>query len=64
MSLVGLLILLIVFCAIVWAARAILAAFAIPEPLSTVIWVLIVLLCLAALLSQTGLFAGPMLRFH
>lgn len=64
MSVIALLVLLIIFCAIVWAARAILNAFAIPDPLNTVIWVVIVLICLAALLSQAGLFAGPGLRLH
>jgi len=64
MSIIGLLILLVVFCVIVWAARALLAAFAIPEPISTVIWVIIVLLCVFALVDQMGVLGTgtPFLR--
>lgn len=65
MSIIGLLILLVIFCVIVWAARALLAAFAIPEPISTVIWVLIVLLCVFALVDQMGVLgSGPFLRLR
>jgi len=65
MSIIGLLILLVIFCVIVWAARALLAAFAIPEPISTVIWVLIVLLCVFALVDQMGVLGtGPFLRIR
>lgn len=58
MSLVGLLVLLIVFCVIVWAARALLAAFAVPEPISTVVWVLIVLIAVFTIVNQFGLIGG------
>ena len=66
MSLIGLLILLVVFCVIIWAARAILAAFAVPEPIRTVVWVVIVLLCVFALVDQVGLLgtSGPFLRLR
>ncbi len=65
MSLLGLLVLLIVFCVVVWAARALLAAFAVPEPISTVVWVLIVLIAVFALLGQFGLIGtGPIIRLH
>lgn len=63
MSLIGLLILLIVFCVVVWAARAILTAFNVGEPISTVIWVLIVLIAVFALLGQFGILgSGPIVR--
>lgn len=63
MSLIGLLILLIIFCVIVWAARALLAAFAVPEPISTVVWVLIVLIAVFTIVSQFGLIGtGPAIR--
>ena len=55
MSILGLLVLLIVFCVVVWAARALMAAFAVPEPTATVVWVLIVLLCVFALVGETGI---------
>lgn len=58
MSLIGLLVLLIVFCVVVWAARALLSAFAVPEPISTVVWVLIVLIAVFALLGQFGVIGG------
>jgi len=65
MSLISLLILLIVFCVIVWAARALLSAFAVPEPISTVVWVLIVLIAVFAVVSQFGLIStGPGIRLH
>jgi hypothetical protein len=65
MSLLGLLALLIFFCVIVWAARALLAAFAVPEPISTVVWVLIVLIAVFALLGQFGVIGtGPIITLR
>lgn len=54
MSIAGLLILLVIFCAVVWAVRALLAAFAVPEPIATVVWVFFVLRCVFALIDQLG----------
>jgi hypothetical protein len=51
---VVLLVLLIVFCAIVWAAQRIIKAFSIQDPIATVIWVGIVLLAIFILVSQVG----------
>ena len=63
MSLIGLLVLLLVFCVIVWAARSLLAAFAVPDPIATVVWVLIVLFAVFALLGQIGIIGGgPYIR--
>lgn len=58
MSLVGLLIALLVFCVLVWAAKSLLAAFGIGDPIATVVYILIVLLGLAVLLGQIGLVPG------
>lgn len=58
MSIIGLLALLIFFCVIVWAVRALLAAFAVPEPINTVVWVLVVLIAVFILLGQFGLIGG------
>lgn len=58
MSLIGLLILLLVMCVIIWAARALLAAFSIGEPIATVVWVVIVLICVFAFVNETGLLGG------
>jgi hypothetical protein len=46
MSLISLLIVLLVFCVVVWAARALMAAFGIGDPISTVIYVVLVLIML------------------
>jgi hypothetical protein len=63
MSLIGLLVLLIIFCVIVWAARSLLAAFAVPDPIATVVWVLIVLIAVFVLLGQIGILgSGPIIR--
>ena len=66
MSLISLLTLLVVFCVIIWAARAILTAFAVPDPIRTVVWVVIVLLCVFALVDQMGVIGstGPFLRIR
>lgn len=58
MSLIALLVLLIVFCVIVWAVRALLTAFAIPDPINTVVWVLVVLIAVFVLINQFGLLGG------
>lgn len=58
MSLVALLILLIVFCLVVWAVRALLSAFAVPDPINTVVWVLVVLIAVFILLGQFGLIGA------
>ena len=58
MSLIGLLALLLLFCVLVWAARALLNAFAIGEPISTVVWVIIVLIAVFVLLGQLGYIGG------
>lgn len=63
MSIIGLLVLLIIFCVVVWAARALLAAFAVPEPIATVVWVLIVLVAVFMVVNQFGLInTGPVIR--
>ena len=65
MSLITLLILLLVFCVIIWAARSLLSAFAVPEPIATVVWVIIVLLCVFTLVDQAGVIGGgPFLRLR
>lgn len=66
MSLIFLLAMLVVFCVVVWAARSLLTAFAVPEPISTVVWVLIVLIAVFALLGQFGVIGtgAPILRLR
>lgn len=55
MSLVGMLLALIVVCLIFWAVRALLAAFAVGEPISTVVMVLLVVIVIIWLV---GAFTG------
>ena len=63
MSLIGLLILLLVFCLVVWCARQLLAAFAIGPPIATVVQVVLVLIFVLWLIEALGLLpAGPVLR--
>ena len=50
----SLLLFVIVLCAVVWAVRAIMAAFSIGEPISTVVYVLLVLFALATILDRFG----------
>jgi hypothetical protein len=59
-SLLGIIILLIIIGIIFWAARALIAAFSIPQPIATVIYVILVLVVLLYLLNQIGV--GPAIR--
>lgn len=52
MSLITLLVVLILACLVVWAARAILAAFGVGDPIRTVVYVVIVLLVVLWAVSQ------------
>lgn len=62
MSLIGLLIVLLVGCVVIWAARKLLAAFSIGDPISTVVQVVIVLILILWVVQQFGVFGGPTLR--
>lgn len=57
MSLIGLLLLVIVICVIIWATKALTSAFGVGEPIATVLLVLVVLVCLVYLASHLG-FTG------
>lgn len=52
MSLIGLLVALLIVCVVIWAARMLIAAFKIPSPIDTVIYVVIVLLAVLWFVSQ------------
>jgi hypothetical protein len=54
MSLVTLLLTLVVVCLFFWAARAILAAFSIGDPIATVVYVVLVLIVILWLIGQLG----------
>jgi len=62
MSLLTLLIVLLVACVVVWAAKALMSAFGIGDPIRTVIYVIIVLIVMAWILSTLGLLPAVNLR--
>lgn len=64
MSLLSILIVLLVFCIVIWAARSLMSAFGIGDPIHTVVIVLLVLICLFWLLQQLGVMGGPVLRLR
>lgn len=57
---IGLLIALLVMCVLIWAAKSLLSAFGIGDPIATVIYVIIVLIALAWLWQEIG--GGTLLR--
>jgi uncharacterized membrane protein YcjF (UPF0283 family) len=63
MSLIGLLVVLILACVVVWAARAILSAFGIGDPIRTVVYVVIVLIVVLWAVGQLGGGTLGSLRF-
>jgi len=62
MSLIGLLLALLVFCIVLWAARALMSAFGVGDPIATVVYVALVLLLLFWVIQQFGFIGGPTLR--
>lgn len=58
MSLIGLFVLLIVFSLMFWAARTLMATFAVPAQIQVVVQVLIVVLVCLWLLEVLGLLTG------
>lgn len=56
MSLLSLLFALLIVALVIWAVRALLPAFGVPEPIATVIHVIVVVLCVLWLVGQAG---GP-----
>lgn len=62
MSLIGLLVVIIIFGAIYWAATRLMAAFGIGDPIHTVVVVLLVLIALVWLAGQFGYGPGLAIR--
>jgi len=58
MSILALLVLIIIVGVVLWAVRALMAAFAIGDPLKTVIYVLVVILLLILVLNTLGIGTG------
>ena len=64
MSLIGILGALLLVCVVCWATRAVLTAFSVPDPLATIIWVVVILLCLFWFLSAVGVLPAGMVRLR
>lgn len=63
MTIVGLLVALILIGLLFWGVRAIVSAFAIPPPIATVVYVILVIIVVLWLLQSFGLVSGgPLLR--
>ena len=62
MNIIELLVILLIFCVVVWAARALMGAFSIGEPIHTVVYVILVLFMLIFLLQWLGMV--PSLRIR
>lgn len=57
-SLIGLLVALLVVCVLLYCARLLINAFAVPQPFATVLYVVLVVICLLIVLQAAGLW-GP-----
>jgi hypothetical protein len=64
MSLIGLLVALLVFCIVLWAARSLMAAFGVGDPIATVVYVVLVLIVLLWIIQSLGFIGGPHLRLN
>lgn len=65
MSIIGLLVVLLIFCLVVWAVRAIMGAFGIGDPISTIVQVIVVLVFVLWLIQQLGFIGGgPVLHLR
>jgi hypothetical protein len=60
MTIISLLVFLIIIGLLFWAVRALSAAFSIPAPISTVIQVVLVVICVLWLLQMFGLVGGAL----
>lgn len=58
MTVMGLLVALLIVALILWAVRTLVPALGIPEPIATVVWVIVVVL---VVLWLVGLIGGPVL---
>ncbi len=64
MSIIGLLVLLLVFCLLLWCARALMSAFGIGDPIATIVYVIFVLVFVLFVIQQLGLIGGPALHLR
>lgn len=65
MSIISLLIVLLIFCVVVWSVRALLGAFGIGDPISTIVQVIVVLVFVVWLIQTLGFIGGgPVLHLR
>lgn len=65
MNIVSLIVVLLIFCVVIWAVRALMSAFGIGDPIATVVQVLIALLVVLWIIQSLGVFGGgPVLRLR
>jgi len=62
MSLLTILVILMVFCVVIWAARSLMAAFGIGDPIATVVYVILVLILLVWFLQMLGVVSSIRIR--
>jgi len=62
MSLLGILLGILVLCVVVWAAKALMGAFGVGDPIRTVVIVALVILCLILFLQMLGVDSPINLR--
>jgi uncharacterized membrane protein YkvI len=58
MSIIAILLTVLVICIVIWATRSLTAAFGVPDPIATVIMVVVILICLLWFLNRLGLNLG------
>jgi hypothetical protein len=61
MSIIGILVTVLVICIVIWVTRSLITAFHVPDPISTVILVVVILILLVWFLDRTGLFPRSLL---
>lgn len=65
MSIISLLVVLIVFCLVVWCVRMILSAFSIGDPIASIVQVIVVIVFILWLLQNLGFIGGgPVLHLR
>ena len=57
---ITLIVYLIIACVVIWAAKALMAAFGIGDPIATVVYVLLVLVILVGILNAFGVVGLPL----
>lgn len=55
MPILTILLTVLVICVLIWATRALTTAFSVPDPIATVIMVVVILICLVFFLNRTGI---------